>query len=131
VEVIIDFFEYTLSGWIYFIYFIIMMIFSFACLGVVGEKVSKKRHNELLAKREAAAMEEYKKAKELIEKQANSYGVDNTLDPAAKKALEQTSNKTSNPNPVSNVIDNTSEDAISGDVPSVLVINEDGTSNES
>lgn len=85
-RLIIDFFEYTISGWIYLIYFIVMMIFSFACLGVVGEKVSKKKYAELMAKRERAAQEEYRKAQELIERQAQSYGVNNVIDPTAPVA---------------------------------------------
>lgn len=84
-QIIIDFLEYTLDGWLYFIYFVVMIIFSLACLGVVGDKVFKKREEELKTRRELAAQEEYKKAQETIDKQAHSYSVDNTLDPTAKK----------------------------------------------
>ena len=48
----------------------------------------KKKHEELIAKREALAKEESNKAKELVKKQAESYGVNNTLDPTAKKVEE-------------------------------------------
>lgn len=98
-QVVVDFFEYTLSGGIWFIYFILMIIFSLACLGVVGEKVSKRKHEELVAKREALAKAESEKAKDLIKKQAESYSVNNTLDPTAKKAQE--SAKVATPIPVS------------------------------
>ena len=80
----IEFFQYTLSGLLGWIWFFVFIICSLACVGVVGEKESKKKQAELLARQEAAAKEEYKKAQELIEKQANSYSVDKTLDPTAK-----------------------------------------------
>lgn len=159
-QIIINFFEYTLSGWLYVIYFILMMIFAFACLGVVGEKVSKKKQAELQARRERVAQEEYKKAQETLDKQAHSFAVDNTLDPTIKKedkANVETSVTTStenvvqeqpkvpdvivldapsesNDNVVDNItpiVDNTNEESVKTDVPSVLVINEDGTSNAS
>ena len=85
-QLIINFFEYTLSGGLYFIYFVVMIICSLACVGVVGEKVSKRKQAELIAKREALAKEESEKAKEMVKKQAESYGVSNVLDPTAKKA---------------------------------------------
>ena len=164
-QVIIDFFEYTLSGGIWFIYFILMIIFSLACLGVVGEKVSKRKQEELIAKREALAKAESEKAKDLIKKQAESYSVNNTLDPTAKKAQEAA--KAATPSPVSQaapvpevtqpavpevvvfdapatevqgvvdnvtpIVDNASSDTVkpAEEVPSMLVINEDGTSNVS
>lgn len=168
---IIDFFEYTLHGWIYAIWFILMIIFSLACLGVVGEKVSKKRLAELAALREKEAEEEYKKAQDLIERQAQNMGLDYSIDPTLnqvnqpnQKLINQTDTIQNNvsaantsvdatpkvmpaqPQPVATptvpevsaqssapsptpVIDNTSEDAIKTDVPAVLVINDDGTSN--
>ena len=188
----IEFFQYTLSGLLGWIWFFVFIICSLACVGVVGEKESKKKQEELLARQEAAAKEEYKKAQELIEKQANSYSVDKTLDPTAKAqagapavpvaqpatpavsepvvaevsqpavaevaqpvvtepvqpAVEVTQEQQKAPEvvvldapqqPVNNdvvvdnvtpVVDNTSEDAIKeNDVPAVLVINDDGTSN--
>ena len=168
-QVIIDFFEYTLSGGRWFIYFILMIIFSLACLGVVGEKVSKRKHEELIAKREALAKAESEKAKDLIKKQAESYSVNNTLDPTAKKAQEAA--KAATPSLVSQVapvvepvpevtqpavaevvvfdapatevqgvvdnvtpiVDNASSDTVkpAEEAPSMLVINEDGTSNVS
>ena len=168
-QVIIDFFEYTLSGGIWFIYFILMIIFSLACLGVVGEKVSKRKQEELIAKREALAKAESEKAKDLIKKQAESYSVNNTLDPTAKKAQEAA--KAATPSPVSQaapvvepvpevtqlavpevivfdapatevqgvvdnvtpIVDNASSDTVkpAEEAPSMLVINEDGTSNVS
>ena len=66
---IIHFLEYTISGWLYFIWLILMLTFSLACLGVVGDKVSKKRLKELSERREKEAEEEYEKAHELVEKQ--------------------------------------------------------------
>ncbi len=168
-QVIIDFFEYTLSGGIWFIYFILMIIFSLACLGVVGEKVSKRKQEELIAKREALAKAESEKAKDLIKKQAESYSVNNTLDPTAKKAQEAAKSAISTPvaqaapvvgpvpevtqpavpevvvfdapatevqGPVDNVtpiVDQPSEEVAKteDEAPSMLVINEDGTSNVS
>ncbi len=160
-QVIIDFFEYTLSGGIWFIYFILMIIFSLACLGVVGEKVSKRKQEELIAKREALAKAESEKAKDLIKKQAESYSVNNTLDPTAKKAQEAAkaaapaaapvvepvqepavpevvvfdAPATEVQGPVDNVtpiVDQPSEEvAKTEEAPSMLVINEDGTSNVS
>lgn len=168
-QVIIDFFEYTLSGGIWFIYFILMIIFSLACLGVVGEKVSKRKQEELIAKREALAKAESEKAKDLIKKQAESYSVNNTLDPTAKKAQEAAKPAVPTPvapvapvvepvpevtqpavpevvvfdapatlvqGPVDNVtpiVDQPSEEVAKteGEVPSMLVINDDGTSNVS
>lgn len=123
-RLIIDFFEYTISGWIYFIYFVVMMICSFACLGVVGDKVSKKRHAELIAKRERAAQEEYRKAQELIERQAQSYGVSNVIDPTAPVA-NSAQNVVNQPAAVS--VNNGGEVANS-EVPSILVVNDDGSS---
>lgn len=189
----IEFFQYTLSGLLGWIWFFVFIICSLACVGVVGEKESKKKQEELLARQEAAAKEEYKKAQELIEKQANSYSVDKTLDPTAKAqaaaapavpvaqpatptvsepavpvasqpvvaevtqpvvtepvqpAVEVSQEQPKAPEvvvldapqqPVNNdvvvdnvtpIVDNTSEDAIKeNDVPAVLVINDDGTSN--
>lgn len=175
-QLIINFFEYTLSGGVYFIYFVIMIICSLACVGVVGEKVSKRKQAELIAKREALAKEESEKAKEMVKKQAESYGVSNVLDPTAKKAqtdapvasnsvqqgvpevavpvigessdavVEEAPQQevivldapatTSDEATVDNVtpiVDNASEDAVKAEdeVPSVLVINDDGTSNVS
>ena len=180
-QVIIDFFEYTLDGGLGLAYTIAMIIFSLACLGVVGEKVSKKKHEELIAKREALAKEESNKAKELVKKQAESYGVSNTLDPTAVKKVEEPvaavvetpvveSSVSENVASVNNevalpevspdvkpsdevvifdapveqnanqvvdnitpIVDNLSEEAVKvdEDIPSVLVINEDGTSNVS
>jgi hypothetical protein len=168
-QVIIDFFEYTLSGGIWFIYFILMIIFSLACLGVVGEKVSKRKQEELIAKREALAKAESEKAKDLIKKQAESYAVNNTLDPTAKKAQEAAKPAVPTPvapvapvvepvpevtqpavpevvvfdapatsvqGPVDNVtpiVDQPSEEVAKteGEAPSMLVINDDGTSNVS
>lgn len=179
-QLIINFFEYTLSGGVYFIYFVVMVIFSLACLGVVGEKVSKIKQEELIAKREALAKEESEKAKEMVKKQAESYGVSNTLDPTAKKAQNSApATPTAAPvqegvpevaPPVVNevapeavveeapaqqevivldaptsseegqvvdnitpIVDNASEDAVKAEdeVPSVLVINDDGSSNVS
>lgn len=163
---ILDFFEYTLDGFFGFLYSAVMIICSLACLGVVGDKVSKKKQEEMIAKREALAQEEYKKAQELIDKQARSYGVDNTLDPTAKKEVEakeaQANQQVAAPSqevqqtevqPVENkepsvvvldapvsegnavvdnvtpIVDNTSEEAVKEEVPAVLVINDDGTSN--
>ncbi len=168
---IINFFEYTLHGWVYAIWFILMIIFSLACLGIVGEKVSKKRLAELAALREKEAEEEYKKAQDLIERQAQNMGLDYSIDPTLnqvnqpnQKLIEQTAALQKNastananvdttpkvmpvpPQPVATptipempaqgpvpsptpVIDNTSEDAIKTEVPAVLVINDDGTSN--
>ncbi len=163
-RMILDFFEYTLDGPLFWVYLIFMLICSLACLGVVGDKVSKKKQAELIAKREALAKEEYRKAQELIDKQAHSYGVDNTLDPTAKKAAEeknnvgtqqaQTQQAQTQQTPevevkeptvvvldapaseseavvdnVTPIVDNTSEEAVKEEVPSVLVINDDGTSN--
>ena len=85
---IINFFEYTLSGWLYFIWLILMLIFSLACLGVVGEKVSKKRLQELAEKRKQEAEEEYEKAHELVERQIQKAGVDIVYDPTAEGAKE-------------------------------------------
>ena len=170
-QVIIDFFEYTLSGGLWFIYFILMITFSLACLGVVGEKVSKRKQEELIAKREALAKAESEKAKDLIKKQAESYGVNNVLDPTAKKAQEAAKVAPAAPvapvsvpapvvepvqevaqpavgevvvldapvtevqGPVDNVtpiVDNASEEVAKvEEAPSMLVINEDGTSNVS
>lgn len=166
-QAIIDFFEYTLSGGIWFIYFILMIIFSLACLGVVGEKVSKRKQEELIAKREALAKAESEKAKDLIKKQAESYSVNNTLDPTAKKAQDaakaapvapvaaapvvEPAQEVAQPavpevvvldapstevkGPVDNVtpiVDNASEEVPKQEeAPSMLVINEDGTSNVS
>lgn len=87
---IIEFFEYTLDGWLYFIYFVFMIFCAFSCLGVVGDRVSKKKQAELIAKKEQAAQEEYKKAHETIEKQANATGIDMTLDPSLKKTNNET-----------------------------------------
>ncbi len=70
------FFEYTLSGWLYFVWLVLMLIFSLACLGVIGEKVSKKKEKERLEKRRLAAEEEYKKAQELVERQAQMQGIE-------------------------------------------------------
>ena len=152
-----------------------MIIFSLACLGVVGDKVSKKKQAEMIAKREALAQEEYKKAQELIDKQAHSYGVDNTLDPTAKKEAEESkaqaqqvvatpaqaaptaeapvqaatqeattvetkdaavvildapaSESNAVVDNVTPIVDNTNEEAVKEEVPAVLVINDDGTSN--
>lgn len=89
---IFEFIEYTLSGWLFVVYFIFMLICSLACLGVVGDRVSKKQQADLIEKREKEAQEEYKKAQSTIEKQANSYSVDTTLDPSLKK--ENTDNLT-------------------------------------
>ena len=175
----LEFFQYTLSGLLGWIWFFVFIICSLACVGVVGEKESKKKQAELLARQEAAAKEEYKKAQELIEKQANSYGVDKTLDPTAKAnavesnpaaavqpavptvaspavpevaqpaavatpeqpkapevvvldAPQQPANNENNVvvDNVTPIVDNTSEDAIKeNDVPAVLIINDDGTSN--
>ena len=139
-----------------------MIIFSFACLGVVGEKVSKKKHAEMIAKREALAKAESEKAKGLIKKQAESYGVNNTLDPTAKKAQEEAKAAVAVPvvepvkevvepavpevvvfdapatevqGPVDNVtpiVDNASEEVVKvEEAPTMLVVNEDGTSNVS
>lgn len=174
-QFIIEFLEYKLTGIGYGIYLVVMIIFSLACLGVVGDKVAKKKQAELLAKREALAKEESEKAKEMVKKQAESYGVSNTLDPTAKKAQQAQANPapatdvtgvvqqgvpevappvvepTQEPVPevvvleapatpegtvvdnVTPIVDNTSEDAVKTDeeVPSVLVINDDGTSNVS
>ena len=177
-QLIINFFEYTLSGGLYFIYFVIMIICSLACVGVVGEKVSKRKQAELIAKREALAKEESEKAKEMVKKQAESYGVNNVLDPTAKKAqasaqaapapvqqgvpevavpvigensevaVEEstpaqqevivfdapaTSEEGKTVDNVTPIVDNTSEDAVkaSDEVPSMLVINDDGSSNVS
>lgn len=168
-QMILEFFQYTLSGIWFWIWFFIMITCSLACVGVVGEKESKKKQADMLAKREAAAKEEYKKAQELIEKQANSYSVDRTLDPTAK-AQAETQAAVQQPVPevvqesvvvqepvvevqappaaevvvldaapssdggvvdnVTPIVDNTSEAAVKeNDVPAVLVINEDGTSN--
>lgn len=85
---IINFFEYTLSGWLYFIWLILMLIFSLACLGVVGDKVSKKRLKELAEKRKQEAEEEYEKAHELVEKQIQKAGVDIVYDPTVAGAKE-------------------------------------------
>ncbi len=85
---IINFFEYTLSGWLYFLWLILMLIFSLACLGVVGEKVSKKRLQELAEKRKQEAEEEYEKAHELVERQIQKAGVDIVYDPSAEGAKE-------------------------------------------
>lgn len=163
---ILDFFEYTLDGFFGFLYSAVMIICSLACLGVVGDKVSKKKQEEMIAKREALAQEEYKKAQELIDKQARSYGVDNTLDPTAKKEAEANAaqvnqqvaastqevqqpevQQVENKEPavvvldapvaegnaavdnVTPIVDNTSEEAVKEEVPAVLVINDDGTSN--
>ena len=189
----LEFFQYTLSGLLGWIWFFVFIICSLACVGVVGEKESKKKQAELLARQEAAAKEEYKKAQELIEKQANSYSVDRTLDPTAKAndaaaqtvapavptapvqpqvqaqppsvpaaapvaspavaqvavqgvpevVAEQpktsevvvldaapTQNAEAVVDNVTPIVDNTSEEAIKeNDVPAVLVINDDGTSN--
>ena len=84
-QAIIDFFEYTLDGGAYLIYVLLMFIFSFACLGVVGEKVSKRKHAEMLAKREELARKESEKARELVKKQADSYSINNVLDPTANE----------------------------------------------
>ena len=175
-QLIINFFEYTLSGGLYFIYFVIMIICSLACVGVVGEKVSKKKQAELIAKREALAKEESEKAKEMVKKQAESYGVSNVLDPTAKKAqasaqaapvqqgvpevavpvigesseavVEEsapaqqevivfdapaTSDEGKVVDNVTPIVDNASEDAVkvNDEVPSMLVINDDGSSNVS
>lgn len=123
-RLIIDFFEYTISGWIYLIYFVVMMICSFACLGVVGDKISKKRHAELIAKREKAAQEEYRKAQELIERQAQSYGINNVIDPTAP-VTDNVQNVVSQSvaAPVNNV-----EKLANSECQSVLVVNDDGTS---
>ena len=183
----LEFFQYTLSGFLGWIWFFVFIICSLACVGVVGEKESKKKQAELLARQEAAAREEYKKAQELIEKQANSYSVDKTLDPTAKAnntaapavapaaptvpvqpqvqaqpavqevpvaaipvdqgvpevvaeqpkapevvVLDAAPTQTTEAvvDNVTPIVDNTSEDAIKeNDVPAVLVINDDGTSN--
>ena len=85
---IINFFEYTLSGWLYFIWLILMLIFSLACLGVVGDKVSKKRLKDLAEKRKKEAEEEYAKAHELVERQIQKAGVDIVYDPTAAGAKE-------------------------------------------
>lgn len=180
VELIVNFFEYTLSGWVYIIWFVLMIIFSLACLGVVGDKVSKKRLAELKVLREKAAEDEYKKAQETIEKQTQNAGVGTVLDPTApvvsevseptvpevkepvveeekkkeenvivldEPKTEQTETPVDNTAPIvdnvtpstdsavpvvdnsSPVVDNTNADSIKTDVPAVLVINEDGTSN--
>lgn len=85
---IIHFLEYTISGWLYFIWLILMLTFSLACLGVVGDKVSKKRLKELSERREKEAEEEYEKAHELVEKQIQKSGVDIVYDPTAAGAKE-------------------------------------------
>ncbi len=179
-ELIVNFFEYTLSGWVYIIWFVLMIIFSLACLGVVGDKVSKKRLAELKVLREKAAEDEYKKAQETIEKQTQNAGVGTVLDPTApvvsevseptvpevkepvveeekkkeenvivldEPKTEQTETPVDNTAPIvdnvtpstdsavpvvdntSPIVDNTNADSIKTDVPAVLVINEDGTSN--
>ena len=148
---------------------ILMIIFSLACLGVVGEKVSKRKQEELIAKREALAKAESEKAKDLIKKQAESYAVNNTLDPTAKKVQEAAKPAVPTPvapvapvvepvpevtqpavpevvvfdapatlvqGPVDNVtpiVDQPSEEVAKteGEAPSMLVINDDGTSNVS
>ena len=89
---IIEFLEYKLSGPIYVIYLVFMLIFSLACLGVVGERKTKAKQAKMLARREAKAKEESEKAKELVKKQAESYGVNNVLDPTLKQQLATESN---------------------------------------
>lgn len=114
---ILEFFEYTFSGWLYFVYLIFMLICSFACLGVVGDRVSKKQQADLIAKREKAAQEEYKKAQSTIEKQANSYSVDTTLDPTLKKdnseniILQSEQSNGSSNSGVELVVDSTSQNS--------------------
>lgn len=155
---IVEFLEYNVTGIWHFLWVAFMVICGLACVGVVGEKESKKKQAKLLARREEAAKEEYKKAQELIDKQAHSYSVDRTLDPTAKAeeaAVEQapvvdevalveqapvsevvvldaapTENNATVVDNVTPIVDNTSEEAIKeNDVPAVLVINDDGTSN--
>jgi len=152
-EIIINFFEYYIHGFWYFLYFIILVILGFSLIGVVGEKATKKKMAEAQARKEEKIKEEYKKVHELIEKQAHTYSVDMTLDPEAAKAInevpltddEKAKEKkqeiidfdvpsTTDSNAVLDnltpIVDNTSEDAVkTEEVPAVLVINEDGSSN--
>ena len=73
-RLILDFFEYTISGWVYLIWFVLMIIFSLACLGVVGDKVSKQKKAELAEIRKKTAQDEYNKAQEIIDKQSHKAG---------------------------------------------------------
>ena len=151
--VIINFFEYYVYGFWYFLYLVFFFILGFSLIGVVGEKATKKKLAEEEAKREERIKEEYKKAHELIEKQARTYSVDMTLDPDAAKAANEVplaadekpkekkqeiidfdAPSTTDPNAVVDnltpIVDNTSEDAVkTEDVPAILVIDDDGTSN--
>ena len=152
-EFIINFFEYYVYGFWYILYLIFFVILGFSLIGVVGEKATKKKIAEEEAKREERIKEEYKKAHELIEKQANTYSVDMTLDPEAAKAANEVplaadekpkekkqevidfdAPSTSDPNAavdnLTPIVDNTSEEAVkTEDVPAVLVIDDDGSSN--
>jgi len=132
-QAIIDFFKYTIDGWVYGIYFVVMLIFSFACLGIVGEKISKRTHAELMAKREALARKESEKAKDIIKKQSEYQGVNNILDPTANKVQQSIPNQGNG-----QVVVNSSSVNANGNnspevekVPAVLVVNEDGSSNTS
>lgn len=180
-QAIINFFEYTLSGWAYLIYFILMLIFSLACLGVVGEKVSKRKQNELLEKKHAIAQKELEKAKDYVKKQNDIYSKNNFNDSLANNFVMDTNiynndinnvnnnNKFINsefvnnnindviiddkefepgvpeviildaPSDSSGVVDNITpiveeniseeENVENNPIPSVLIINEDGSSN--
>ena len=88
-ELIINFFEYTLSGWVYIVWLVLMIIFSLACLGVVGDKVARKKSEELKELRKKAAEEEYKRAQEVLEQQAQNTGVDNVLDPTYQSGVSE------------------------------------------
>lgn len=159
---IIEFLEYELSGLVYVVYLLVMLIFSLACLGVVGERKTKAKQAKMLARREAKAREESERAKELVKKQAESYGVNNILDPTLKQqpamgtgsVLKDDSsivgvvNQTSEVAAVVSSVDNTEipvvdnvtpivENSVEGankkeeEIPAVLIINDDGSSNVS
>ena len=105
-DIVINFLEYGVRGIWFFLWFLIFFILAFACLGVIGNKQAVKKQAEAMEKRKKLAEEEQAKAKAQMEKNSQFGGIDTTLDPTLQKK----------------------EEIKNEEVPSVLVINEDGSS---
>ena len=129
-DIVINFLEYGVRGIWYLLWFLTFAILAFACLGVIGNKQAKIKQAEALEKRKKLAEEEQAKAKAQMEKNAQFGGIDTTLDPTLQKKEEPKKEEvqTTAVDNTTPIVEQPQEEEKKEEAPSVLVINEDGSS---
>ncbi len=99
-DLILNFIEYKLVGFYFFIYALFCIICALACVGVIGEIETKRKVKILQAKREARIAEEEKEAKEVLARGTGFKQEEAIIDPTLAGLSKAV--KKSAPQPASN-----------------------------